>query len=96
MWPSSYYVMEACYKETTKWIKIYIPTGRTGGYDYNSGSGTECKKIIINKENNKVSTAMTFVRHDEEEKFLKKVSKEEMKDEIYAIYAKHLLLGVHN
>lgn len=77
--------MEACYKETTKYIKIYIPTGEP------AIGGTRIRKIIINKENNSIVQTEAFIRKDQEEKFLERISKEALGDEIYPIYAKALL-----
>ena len=82
--------MEACFRETTKYIKIYIPTGKTG--KENPNSGWECKKIIINKEDETVYTSQTFIRKDEFHLFNSKISKENLGDKFYPIYAKALLL----
>jgi len=81
--------MKTCYRETDKYITLYLPTGRTG--QENKNSGHECRKIIINKENNEITTGMTFIRNEEMGKFLSKTTNEELPGEIYALYAKALL-----
>lgn len=83
--------MKSCYRETEKYITLYLPTGKTGNYHYNKNSGHECKKIIINKEENEVSTSMTFIRNEELQQFLKRTTSEELSGEAYALYAKALL-----
>lgn len=63
--PRSYYIMETYFKETIKYIKIYIPTGNIG----NRKNGHEMKKIIFNKYEKEIYKSLSFIRKEEVKKF---------------------------
>ena len=38
--------MKPCYRETDKYITIYIPTGRTGVYEHNRDTSYEWREYL--------------------------------------------------